>query len=167
METDIYKPPLSKLVSSGAVSRPPKSARKYLVFAFLLAPLASSFAFVTTFALIEFESEYIQYAVGLFIFVSLITYVCVLVFGLPLHWALGVADWRRSYIYICVGAAIPAVVGLFFGLASEPVLWSALSAKGAFCSAVFWLIAVYLYEKKPTDRRAQSDQQKAKPFAGG
>ena len=160
MPSDIYKTPLSDLDSSWADARQPKSALKYLVLAFFTSPLISTFTFAAIFFWSQQEIQTPQYAIGLLIVGLPFTYAVVLVFGLPLHWALGVAEWRKSYIYLVVGAAIPFVVGFLFGMLREPLLLLAISAKGAFCWILFWFFAVYLYEKKPHNKRMKSDPAK-------
>ena len=157
MPSDIYKTPLSNLDNSEAGTGPPKNSLKYLALAFFASPLISTFTFAGIFFWSLQEIQTPQYAIGLLVVGLPVTYAAVLVFGLPLHWGLGVADWRKSYIYLIVGAAIPFVIGFLFGMLREPVFILAISAKGAFCSLLFWFFAVYLYERKPRNQRIQTD----------
>ena len=163
MTSNIYKAPLSELKGSRDEARPPKNALKYLVLAFFASPLISSLIFVTIFFWLELGFQNINYGVGLFIIVSLITYAVVLIFVLPLHWALGIANWRKSYVYILVGAAIPFVVSFFLGMAREPIFWSLISVKGAMCSVLFWFFAVYLFQKKPHNKHMQGKHTPTMP----
>ena len=152
MARNVYKTPSSELTAGLDESDNPGTARIYMVLAYLAAPIVTSTVLVGLIIFVDGISGADFVFIGkLFLKFLLLTYALTFVFGLPLHWILGRIDRRRFLIYLGIGLVIPAPAVLLSGQANSSVAWAISAGLGASWSALFWFIAVYLYERKTNE----------------
>ena len=140
-DSDIYKTPESDVAIGVPLEGGSVGNWKPTMIAFLLSAPLTGLLIGFAFALMDDRSNFdFGMLIGGFIFASLISYIVVLVFGLPLHWFLGRSDRRKYPYYLIAGAAIPVPLVLLFEMVDEPFGWLFLSGSGALCASLFWLL---------------------------
>ena len=162
MAKNVYEPPSSDLTVPFDRVDHLLRAKKFALLAYLVAPVISSLVLVVIAFFVDGMPEAgFKLAGEIFFNYLLVTYVITFIFGLPIHWILGRFDMRKLYIYLGIGLAIPAPFVLLTKSVFSLTTWIIASGIGATWSIVFWFIAVYLYERKPSNKRMQSDQPAA------
>ena len=143
METDsnIYKAPESDVTVGTQQERKAVGDWKPTIVAFLLsAPITGLLLGVAMVMMDDRSNVDFSMMVGVGIYGSLISYIVVLLLGLPLHWFLGRIERRRYPYYLIAGAVIPAPFILVFEMADDPYGWLLLSGSGALCASLFWFL---------------------------
>ena len=162
MDNKVYEPPSSDLTVPFDKVDHLLRAKKFVLHAYLIAPVFSSLVLVTIAFFVDgMPKAGFKLAGEIFLNCLVVTYVITFIFGLPIHWILGRFDMRKLYIYLGIGLVIPAPVVLLTSSASSLTAWITASGIGATWSIAFWFIAVYLYERNPSNKRMQGDQPTA------
>lgn len=139
----------------------PDKKRKWANFtlaAYLIAPLITSVVGIVIVIIVDAANRYSTDGIlslrledigGILFFLSALSYLCLLIVGLPFHWMLGKVSKRKFYLYLLGGIVAPSPLILLDGIGDEPIsALSILGTIGAVCFIVFWFVAVHMPKTK-------------------